>query len=68
MEKSIKIFQSPFHPPLETVDGIIIKISAPYSETSVTVEVNPFVQDYQEKVEKTNLKVQQIMMTTTLLT
>jgi len=65
MGKNIKIFQSPFHSPLEVAEGIVIKISAPYSETSVTVEANPFIQDYQENADKTDIKVRQIMLTTT---
>lgn len=64
MGKNIKIFQSPFHSPLETVEGIVIKISAPYSDTTVTVEVNPFIQEYKEKVEGGSLRLSQIIVTT----
>ena len=51
MSKLIKIIQSPFNPALEVVEDIVIQLHVPYSNKSVTVQVNPNIQDYQENAD-----------------
>ena len=63
MGKLIKIVHSPFNPPVEVVDGIIMKLHVPYSNQNVTIQINPFVQDYQQKADTENVKVRQMMFT-----
>lgn len=61
--KKIRIVQSPFNLPLEYIEGIIIKLSVPYSEKDVTVTINPSVDAYKENAESEAKKVRQIMIT-----
>ena len=65
MNKLIKIVQSPFNPALEVVEDIVIKLHFPYSESSVTVQINPNTQHYKENADTENAKVRQVMMSTT---
>lgn len=46
MAKLIKLTASPFTPPVEFVEDIVITLHSPYSETSVTVLVNPQIVDW----------------------
>jgi hypothetical protein len=64
MSQLIKIVQSPFNPPSEVVEDIIIQLHVPYSDENVTVQVNPNTQDYQENADIKNVQVRQLMMTT----
>lgn len=64
MSKLVKIVQSPFNPPLEVVEDIVIILHAPYSDNNVTVQVNPNIVEYQEKADKENAQIRQVMMTT----
>ncbi len=63
MSKLIKIVQSPFNPALEVVEDIVIQLHVPYSDKSVTVQVNPNIQDYQENADTENVQVRQVMTT-----
>jgi len=64
MNKLIKIVQSPYCPALEVVEDIVIKLQAPYSDTGVTVQINPNIQDYREKTDTEHAQIRQVMMTT----
>ncbi len=64
MTKSIEITQSPFNPSLEVVDDIVVKLHGPYSDKSVTVQINPNIQEYQENADTENAQVRQLMVTT----
>ena len=64
MNKSIKIVQSPFNPGLEVVEDIVIILHVPYSNKSVTILVNPIIQDYKENADTKNAQVRQVMITT----
>jgi hypothetical protein len=64
MSNLVKILQSPFNPALEVVEDIIIQLHVPYSDTNVTIQVNPNVQDYQENSDNENIQVRQVMLTT----
>lgn len=64
MSKLIKIVQSPFNSAIEVVEDIVIKLQAPYSDTSVTVQVNPNIQDYREKADTEHAQIRQVIMTT----
>lgn len=64
MSKSIKIVQSPYGPTLEVVEDIVIKLHVPYSDTSVTVQVNPNIQDYREKADTEHAQIRQVIITT----
>ena len=64
MKKLVRIVQSPFAPNLEVVDNLVIKLHVPYSEKEVTVQVNPNIQEYQEKADRPGVEVRQLMVTT----
>ena len=59
MGTQVKIVNSPFNPNLEIAEGLVIKLHAPYSEDSVTVQVNPNIVDYKEEADQPNIKVRQ---------
>ena len=62
MGKKVKIVNSPFNPNLETAEGLVIKLHVPYSDTSVTVQVNPSIDDYKEAADQPGVKVRQVTM------
>ena len=64
MGKLVKIMQSPSNPSLEVVEDVVIKLHVPYSDTNVTIQVNPNIQDYQENADTENVQVRQVMLTT----
>ena len=64
MSKLIRIICSPFHPPLEVAEDLVIQLHVPYSADSVTVMVNPNLQHYQEKADADFVKVRQLIVTT----
>lgn len=64
MMKNIRITCSPFSPGIEVVEDIVIKACLPYSENNVTVQVNPNIQGYDEKLDQSNVKVRQATVTT----
>ena len=65
MSKLVKIIQSPFQPALEVVEDIVIKLHVPYSEKSVTVQVNPNLQEYIENADSKEMQVRQFTFSTT---
>lgn len=64
MTKRIRIVQSPFNPPLEVVDDIVINLHIPYSESQVTIQVNPNIRDYQENAEATHVQIRPVIEST----
>lgn len=64
MIKAIKIVQSPFNPSLEVVEDIVINLHVPYSDTNVSIQVNPNIQEYQENANTKDAQVRQVMVTT----
>ena len=65
MDNLVKLVWSPFIPPLEVVGDIVIKLHFPCSDASVTVQVNPNTQEYQEIADTKDVQVRQVMLTTT---
>jgi hypothetical protein len=63
MNKVIRISNSPFTINLEVFEDIVIKLHVPYSDKSVTVMVNPNIQEYQENKDRGNVKVRQLLVT-----
>jgi hypothetical protein len=64
MSKIVKLIQSPFTSPLETVEGITIQLHVPYSETEVTVKVDSNIEEYIENDDKEDIQVRQVMVNT----
>lgn len=46
---NIALIVSPFYPNLELAGHLLIKLHVPYSEKSVTVKINPKIEEYKEK-------------------
>ena len=65
MQKNVKLVNSPFNPPLEVVDKMVMQIHVPYSEDEVTIQFNPNIQEYKEKQDQPNVKVRQVTVSTT---
>jgi hypothetical protein len=61
MTKRICLVQSPFNPPLEVVDDIVVNLHVPCSKTQVTIQVNPNVEHYPEDAEATHVQVRKII-------
>lgn len=64
MQRLVKLVSSPFSPNLEVIDKMVMKIHAPYSEESVTIQFNPNIQDYKEQADKPGMQVRQFMFST----
>ena len=64
MNKQIKIVLSPFNPPLEVVDKIVVKIHVPYSDCNVTIQVCPNIQEYTENADAEGISIRQVTLTT----
>jgi hypothetical protein len=62
MKKRIKIVLSPFNPPLELVEGFVIKVDIPYSDSKVTIQVCPNFQEYEENADVDSAKIRQKIM------
>ena len=41
---------SPFHPELEVIGDLVIKLHVPYSDKKVTIKVNPNITEYKKKM------------------
>lgn len=61
MGKLVKIINSPFSSNLEVVENFIIKLQVPYSDKNVTIELNSSIDDYREKADQPNIKIRQVM-------
>jgi hypothetical protein len=64
MQKLVKITLSPFSPNIEVVDKMVMKVQAPYSDESITMQFNPNIQDYKEQQDQKDIKVRQLVVTT----
>lgn len=61
MSSQVKICLCPFEPNIANAEGLIISVSAPYSEDEVTVTINPNITDYVEGQNDENINVAQLM-------
>ena len=61
--RNVKIILSPFASPLEAVDDLVVSVTAPYSKDSVTVVINPGVEEYCENSDQPGVQVRQFMAT-----
>lgn len=64
MKKKIRIVRSPFHPPLEVIDKIVLKIDAPYSDHNVTIQVCPNIEGYAEDADANGILIRQLIYAT----
>ena len=62
--KTVKIVNSPFTSNLEVVDSFVMKLHVPYSDSSVTIQINPNITHYEEKPENINPKIDIRQVTT----
>lgn len=66
MEKLIKLIKSPSDAGIETIDDkMVIKLHIPSSENNVTIQINPFLQDYKENIDQPNAQIRQALATST---
>ena len=64
MEKIVKFaLAPPFEPLLEVVGYLVLKLHFPYSDRTVTIQVNPFVTDYVKNADGPNVQVRELMVT-----
>jgi len=64
MIKTIKIFASPFHAPVEVVGDIVMVLHGPTSPISAVVIIDPNIQEYEEDACTKGLKRKQLIVTT----
>ena len=64
MEKLVKITLSPFSPNIEVVEKMVMKAHVPYSDESITMQFNPNIQHYKEQQDQKDIKVRQVIVTT----
>ena len=62
MTKRISIVQSPFNPPLEAVDDIVLNLFKPCSTKQVTIQVNPNTEHYPEDAGAEHLQVREVIV------
>jgi hypothetical protein len=61
--KTIRIVDSPSQPGMEVAFGIAFQVRSPRSDHSITVMINPAVDDYQEQQEPTpGIEVRQVSL------
>ena len=48
---------------MKTVENLTINLFVPYSDSFVTIQVNPNIQDYVENADSGHMKVRQVMVT-----
>ena len=65
MKQLIKLVNSPFASPLEVAGTLVIKLHVPYSERSITIQVNPSVEHYTAKDVSKNIEIRNFMVTET---
>ena len=63
MNQLVRIVDCPFVPDMEVAGDIVIKLHAPCSPESVTVQVNPDTQEYIEKLEIGGVEARQFIVT-----
>lgn len=63
MIKVIKLVHSPFAPPFEVAGDLVIKMHVPYSQNSVTIQVNPSLEHYDEKKQVEHAEIRQATLT-----
>jgi hypothetical protein len=63
IDKVVKIVQSPFTPAVETAGNAILKLHVPYSDTMVTIQVNPSYDSYQDDASQPGIEVRQVTVT-----
>ena len=61
MSKLIKLVNSPFTPPIESVLGITFHFTAPYDKTFVTLLISPNVTDYKENDDQPGISIRQVV-------
>ena len=64
MDKLVKILISPFAPSLEVVGDIVIKAHVPYSDSLITVQISPNIQEYIENADTDGVKIRQFSIST----
>lgn len=55
--KTVKIVSSPFTSNLEVIAGFVMKIHMPYSDSMVTVKINPNITHYEDKPKATDPRI-----------
>ena len=63
MEQNIRLSLSPSNPGIGVVDKMVMKIHAPYSSDSVTIQFNPNIQDYKKNADQPNVQIRQLTVT-----
>ena len=49
----VKLYISPSKPNVEVAGDIVLKTHVPYSDTTVTIQVNPSIEEFHEQLPKT---------------
>lgn len=62
--KTVKIVSSPFAPDVETIEVFMMKLHFPYSESMVTIKIDPNIVEYEEQQKNSdpNVSVRQFFV------
>lgn len=62
LKKTVKIINSPFSPNMEIVGNFVMKSHFPYSDSLVTIKINPNITHYEDKpkAESPHVKIRQV--------
>lgn len=60
----IRLHMSPFQPPLETVENMVVKLAPPCGRDHVTLQIAPSIVDYTHRREQGGVTVMQEIVTT----
>jgi hypothetical protein len=64
MQKNVKLVISPFSSGLEVIENLIMKAFPPYSDSNVTIQFNPNIQEYKENQDQPGIQVRQMTVST----
>ena len=55
--KTVKIVSSPFTSNLEVADGFVMKVHMPYSDSMVTIKIDPNITHYEDQPKTTDPRI-----------
>jgi hypothetical protein len=63
MQKTAKLFRSPFHDPFEVVGGMVLMLADFGSDKEISVTIDPNVAGYHANLDKPGVQVRQVVAT-----
>ena len=61
--KEVKISSNPSSSPVEYVEGLVMQVSMPYSDSSVTIKIDSSIEHYEEATDQDGAEIRQVIIT-----